>query len=86
MLFDEPTASLDPETVGDVLAVIRDLVESGGMTTIISTHEMGFAREIADRVIVFDKGEIVESGAPATLFSKPEQERTKMFLKRVLKT
>jgi polar amino acid transport system ATP-binding protein len=85
MLFDEPTASLDPETVGEVLAVIRDLVYQEGMTTLISTHEMGFAREVADRVIVFADGDIVEIGAPEEIFTCPAQERTKAFLGRVLK-
>ncbi|MDH4161340.1 MAG: amino acid ABC transporter ATP-binding protein [Nitrospirota bacterium] len=84
MLFDEPTASLDPETVGDVLAVIRDLVYQEGMTTLISTHEMGFAREIAHEVVVFDKGEIVEQGPPESIFTSPGQERTRTFLRRVL--
>jgi general L-amino acid transport system ATP-binding protein len=84
MLFDEPTASLDPETVGEVLAVIRDLVETGGMTTLIATHEMGFAREVAERVVVFADGDIVETGLPDELFTAPKQERTRTFLKRVL--
>jgi ABC-type polar amino acid transport system ATPase subunit len=84
MLFDEPTASLDPETVGEVLAVIRDLVHQEGMTTLISTHEMGFAREIAHRVVVFDSGEIVEAGPPEELFTSPKQERTKTFLRRIV--
>ena len=84
MLFDEPTASLDPETVGEVLAVIKDLVYEG-MTTIISTHEMGFAREVADRVVVFADGEIIESGPPEEIFTSPKQDRTKLFLRRVLK-
>ncbi len=85
MLFDEPTASLDPETVGEVLAVIKDLVYQEGMTTLISTHEMGFAREVADRVIVFAGGDIIEAGPPEEIFSNPRQERTKAFLSRVLK-
>ncbi len=85
MLFDEPTASLDPETVGEVLAVISDLVYQEGMTTIISTHEMDFAREIADRIIVFDGGDIIESGTPEEIFSRPKQGRTQSFLSRVLK-
>jgi ABC-type polar amino acid transport system ATPase subunit len=85
MLFDEPTASLDPETVGDVLSMIRDLVYGSGMTMLISTHEMGFAREVADRVVVLDNGDIVESGAPQAVFTSPGQERTRMFLKRILK-
>ncbi len=83
MLFDEPTSSLDPETVGEVLAVIRDLVGSG-LTTMIATHEMGFAREIADRVAVFDRGEIVELGTAERIFTDPAQERTRTFLGRVL--
>ncbi len=84
MLFDEPTSSLDPEMVGEVLAVIKGLVNEG-MTTIIATHEMGFAREVADRVVVFDKGEIVEIGSPEEIFANPKAERTKTFLSRVLK-
>ena len=84
MLFDEPTASLDPETVGEVLSVIRDLVYEG-MTTIIATHEMGFAREVSDRVVVFADGDIIESGQPEDIFTNPSQERTKLFLRRVLK-
>jgi ABC-type polar amino acid transport system ATPase subunit len=84
MLFDEPTASLDPETVGEVLAVIRDLVREEGMTTLISTHEMGFAREVADRVVVFDNGEIIEAGQPEEIFTTPTNDRTKTFLSRVL--
>ena len=84
MLFDEPTSSLDPEMVGEVLAVIKGLVNEG-MTTIIATHEMGFAREVADRVVVFDKGEIVEIGPPEEIFANPKAERTKTFLSRVLK-
>ncbi len=83
MLFDEPTSSLDPEMVGEVLAVIKDLVREG-MTTVIVTHEMVFAREVADRVVVFDKGEIVETGPPAEIFTGPKAERTKTFLSRVL--
>ena len=84
MLFDEPTSSLDPEMVGEVLAVIKGLVNDG-MTTVIATHEMGFAREVADRVVVFDKGEIVEIGTPEKIFANPKAERTKTFLSRVLK-
>ena len=85
MLFDEPTASLDPEMVGEVLSVIRDLVNQKGMTTLVSTHEMGFAREVADRVIVFADGDIIESGPPEEIFTNPKHERTKLFLSRVLK-
>lgn len=82
MLFDEPTSSLDPEMVGEVLAVIRDLV-TGGMTTVIATHEMGFAREVADRVVVFDQGEMIETGTPDEIFSRPQKERTRTFLSRI---
>lgn len=84
MLFDEPTSSLDPEMVGEVLSVIKGLVQEG-MTTLIATHEMGFAREVADRVIVFDKGEIVETGSPEELFTNPRADRTRTFLSRVLR-
>ncbi|MDI6800522.1 MAG: amino acid ABC transporter ATP-binding protein [Thermodesulfovibrionales bacterium] len=84
MLFDEPTSSLDPEMVGEVLAVIKNLV-SEGMTTLIATHEMDFAREIADKVVVFDHGDIVEVGAPEDIFTNPKKERTKIFLNRILK-
>lgn len=84
MLFDEPTSSLDPEMVGEVLSVIKDLV-SEGMTTLIATHEMGFAREVADRVVVFDSGEIIETGIPEEIFKDPKAERTRSFLSRVLK-
>jgi len=83
MLFDEPTSALDPEMVGEVLAVIRGLVAEG-MTTVIVTHEMGFAREISDRVLFMDDGVIVESGPPAKLFANPKMERTKEFLSKVL--
>jgi polar amino acid transport system ATP-binding protein len=85
MLFDEPTASLDPEMAGEVLAVIKDLVYQEGMTILISTHEMGFAREVADRIIVFAEGDIIESGPPEEIFTNPKNERTKMFLGRVLR-
>ncbi|MFZ2197111.1 MAG: amino acid ABC transporter ATP-binding protein, partial [Thermodesulfovibrionales bacterium] len=84
MLFDEPTSSLDPEMVGEVLAVIKDLVNEG-MTTLIVTHEMGFAREMADRVVVFDSGDIIETGIPEDIFTHPKTERTRVFLSRVLK-
>ncbi|MFN3740787.1 MAG: amino acid ABC transporter ATP-binding protein [Thermodesulfovibrionales bacterium] len=84
MLFDEPTSSLDPEMVGEVLFVIKDLIYEG-MTTLISTHEMDFARDVADRVIVLDRGEIIEEGEPETIFTKPSSERTKAFLSRILK-
>jgi ABC-type polar amino acid transport system ATPase subunit len=83
MLFDEPTSSLDPEMVGEVLSVIKDLV-NGGMTTLIVTHLMHFAREVADRVVVFDKGAIIESGTPEEIFTNPKTERTKLFLSRMI--
>jgi polar amino acid transport system ATP-binding protein len=84
MLFDEPTSSLDPEMVGEVLSVIKDLVNEG-MTTLIATHEMGFAQEVADRVVVFDSGDIIETGPPGEIFTNPRAERTRSFLSRVLK-
>ncbi len=84
MLFDEPTSSLDPEMVGEVLAVIRGLVAEG-MTTLIATHEMDFAREAAGRIVVFDRGEIVESGPPGEIFTRPKTDRTRLFLSRVLR-
>ncbi|GAE26498.1 glutamate transport ATP-binding protein [Halalkalibacter wakoensis JCM 9140] len=83
MLFDEPTSALDPEMVGDVLAVMKDLAKEG-MTMVIVTHEMGFAREVADRVIFMDGGYIVEEGPPSELFGNPQHERTKAFLSKVL--
>ncbi len=83
MLFDEPTSSLDPEMVGEVLKVMQTLAESG-LTMLVVTHEMGFAREAADRVVFMDQGVIVESGAPGEIFSQPRQERTRQFLKRTL--
>ncbi|MFW3614760.1 amino acid ABC transporter ATP-binding protein [Billgrantia antri] len=84
MLFDEPTSALDPEMIGEVLDAMRELAREG-MTMIIVTHEMGFAREVADRVVFIDRGEIVEQAAPVTLFDSPQQERTRSFLSRVLK-
>ena len=84
LLMDEPTSALDPELVGSVLNVIRELKESG-MTMLIVSHEMQFAREAADRVVFMDDGEIVEEGAPEDIFSAPKQERTRAFLRRVLK-
>ena len=83
MLFDEPTSALDPEMVGEVLDVIKDLVKSG-MTSVIVTHEMGFAREISDRVIFMDDGIIAEEGSPADIFGSPQNPRTKEFLSKVL--
>ena len=83
MLFDEPTSALDPEMVGEVLQVIKDLVKSG-MTSVIVTHEMGFAREVSDRVLFMDEGVIAEEGSPAQIFGNPQNERTKEFLSKVL--
>ena len=83
MLFDEPTSALDPEMVGEVLAVMKELAE-GGMTMIIVTHEMGFAKDVADRVLFIADGVICEQGTPAELFGNPQQERTKDFLNSVL--
>ncbi|MGV6394908.1 amino acid ABC transporter ATP-binding protein [Pseudomonas caspiana] len=83
MLFDEPTSALDPETVGDVLNVMKGLA-SEGMTMIVVTHEMGFAREVADRVVFFDGGRIVEMGPPTQIFSAPKEARTQQFLQSVL--
>jgi L-cystine transport system ATP-binding protein len=79
MLFDEPTSALDPELVGEVLAVIRGLAQDG-MTMLIVTHEMGFAREVADRIYYMDEGEFVEIGPPGQIFDNPEEERTRAFL------
>jgi len=83
LLFDEPTSALDPETVGEVLNVMKGLAAEG-MTMIVVTHEMGFAREVADRVVFFDGGKIVEMGPPAQIFSAPEDPRTRQFLQSVL--
>ncbi len=83
MLFDEPTSALDPELVGEVLKVMTDLAKSG-MTMVVVTHEINFAREVADRVIFMDGGVIVEQGNPEDVLMHPKEERTKTFLKRVL--
>lgn len=83
MLFDEPTSALDPEVVGDVLQVMKKLALEG-MTMVVVTHEMGFAREVADRVIFMDKGVVQEEGAPSEIFTNPKNERTKSFLSKVL--
>jgi ABC-type polar amino acid transport system ATPase subunit len=82
MLFDEATSALDPELVGEVLKVMRDLAHTG-MTMIIVTHEMDFAREVSDRVIFMDKGLIVEQGTPQEIFSAPKEKRTIDFLKKL---
>jgi len=84
MLFDEPTSALDPEMVGEVLAVIQDLVKNG-MTTLIVTHEMGFAREVSTRVLFMDEGRIAEQGPPEAIFNKPQNPRTREFLGKVLR-
>ena len=83
MLFDEPTSALDPEMVGEVLDVMKSLA-AAGMTMVVVTHEMGFAREVADRVIFMDGGKIVEEGTPEDIFQHPQQQRTKDFLEKVL--
>jgi len=83
MLFDEPTSALDPEMVGEVLDVMKELAKSG-MTMVCVTHEMGFAREVADRVLFMDEGRIVEEGTPAEIFQNPKEQRTKDFLNKVL--
>lgn len=83
MLFDEPTSALDPEMVGEVLGVMKDLAKEG-MTMVVVTHEMGFAREVGDRIIFMDGGNIVEQGTPEEIFDKPKNPRTKDFLSKVL--
>ena len=83
MLFDEPTSALDPEMVGEVLEVMKELAKEG-MTMLMVTHEMGFAREVADRVIFMADGKIVEEGRPEEIFSAPQQPRTREFLAKVL--
>lgn len=83
MLFDEPTSALDPEMVGEVLKVMQDLAESG-MTMMCVTHEMGFAREVADRIIFVDKGQILENETPEEFFTNPKHERAKQFLQQVM--
>ena len=83
MLFDEPTSALDPEMVGEVLEVMKQLAREG-MTMVVVTHEMGFAREVADRVLFMDQGKVVEEGTPEHFFTAPQEERTKTFLRQVL--
>ena len=83
MLFDEPTSALDPEMVGEVLKVMKELAETG-LTMLVVTHEMGFAREVSDRVVFMDKGVIAEEGTPEEIFNNPKEERTREFLKRIL--
>jgi general L-amino acid transport system ATP-binding protein len=84
MLFDEPTSALDPEMVKEVLDVMIGLAQEGGMTMLCVTHEMGFARKVADRVIFMDRGEIIEQNTPDEFFSNPQNERTKLFLSQIL--
>lgn len=84
MCFDEVTSALDPELVGEVLGVLRELAERGEMTMMLVTHEMGFASEIADRILMFDRGKILEDGPPSQIFKAPEHARTKSFLQAVL--
>lgn len=83
MLFDEPTSALDPEMVGEVLAVMKDLAREG-MTMVVVTHEMGFAREVGDRVLFMDEGKIVEEGTPEQIFGNPSNNRTRAFLSKIL--
>ena len=84
MLIDEPTSALDPEMIKEVLDVMIELAESG-MTMVCVTHEMGFARQVADRVVFMDRGEIVESGPPETLFGNPQTDRLRLFLSQILR-
>jgi ABC-type polar amino acid transport system ATPase subunit len=83
MMFDEPTSALDPEMIKEVLDVIRELARSG-MTMIVITHEMGFAREVAHRIIFFDEGNVVEGNTPEEFFHNPKEERTRLFLSQIL--
>lgn len=83
MLFDEPTSALDPEMVGEVLDIMKDLAREG-MTMVVVTHEMGFAREVGDRIIFMDGGYVVEEGSPEEIFGNPQNDRTKDFLGKVL--
>ena len=83
MLFDEPTSALDPEMIKEVLDVMKELAESG-MTMIVVSHEMGFAREVANRMMMFDEGVIVEEGTPDQIFNDPQSDRTKLFLSQIL--
>jgi polar amino acid transport system ATP-binding protein len=83
MLFDEPTSALDPELVGDVLDAMKKLARDG-MTMIVVTHEMGFAREVGDKVVFMDEGVVVEEGAPSEVFARPKHQRTRTFLSHIL--
>ena len=84
MLFDEPTSALDPELVGEVLLTMKDLAQSG-MTMVVVTHELDFAREVGDRVLYMDRGTILEEGLPEVIFTRPTHERTRTFLGRLLR-
>ena len=83
LLFDEPTSALDPEMVGEVLDVMKTVAKDG-MTMVVVTHEMGFAREVADEVVFMDQGMLIEKGSPEHFFSNPESDRTKAFLSQIL--
>jgi putative glutamine transport system ATP-binding protein len=83
MLFDEPTSALDPETIGEVLDVMKRLAQEG-MTMVVVTHEMGFAREVADRIVFMDQGQILEESTPDQFFANPREERARLFLSRIL--
>ena len=83
MLFDEPTSALDPEMVGEVLDVMKALAKEG-MTMVVVTHEMGFAKEVGDRIVFIDQGKILEEAAPAEFFANPKEERAQIFLSRIL--
>ena len=83
MLFDEPTSALDPEMVGEVLDVMKNLAKSG-MTMVVVTHEMGFAKEVGSRILFMDEGQIIEQGTPADIFDNPQNDRTREFLSKVL--
>jgi len=84
MLFDEPTSALDPEMIQEVLDVMKALAREMGMTMVVVTHEMGFAREVADRMVFMDEGVIIEEGTPEHFFTSPKEERTKLFLSKIL--
>ena len=83
ILFDEPTSALDPEMIKEVLDVMKELAR-GGMTMVVVTHEMGFAREVADRIVFMDEGRVVEVGTPEHFFTNPQEDRTKLFLSQIL--
>ena len=84
MLFDEPTSALDPEMISEVLDVMVELAEDGGMTMLCVTHEMGFAKKVADRVIFMDAGQIIEENNPTEFFGNPQSERTQLFLSQII--